>query len=184
MSILSDTKKNFGKTPIPDPLLKLIEFASKCPTRFSDGFEFGQFDEKDMLRTYSEDDAFLSSIVEFAMADGTGSIYALWVGATPDVEKAPVLVFGSEGGVHPVASSTLELLELLTFDSEPMVEWKEVVFYKDKDSRTSKSHAEYVAWLEKQFKIKPIDNAESIVSKAQAAYGERFKTWMKKYYDN
>lgn len=129
-----DLIEYFQNIQIPSKLLALLKFDNEAAEQkyFSDGFEFSLDKEKTGLKTYSTDELFLNSIYEFANADGTGSSYGFWLKDNiTNLNEAPIVVFGSEGGYHVVAKNLDELLQLLTFDSEPMIDWDEVYYYKD-----------------------------------------------------
>jgi hypothetical protein len=137
------------------------------------------------LETYSTDSRFINAFREFAQADGTGSTYALW-SPTGDWETAPIVAFGSEGGVQVVAENLVELFRILTFDAEPMISWDKITYYKSGDSEPSDGAEDYAKWLKKTFKVDPAESAEEveqIVEKAQNAHREVFTEWMKQYYE-
>ncbi len=173
---------------IPKKLLALLKFNNEIAQKeyFSDGFEFSLDKEKIGLKTYSTDESFLNSIYEFANADGTGSSYGLWLkDDSSNLEESPIVVFGSEGGFHVVAKNFDELLQLLTFDSEPMVDWDEVSFCKDLDDfePSSKSN-EYRYWLKKEFSIDPIISPDPIIENAQNEHKDSFNNWVGKFYED
>ena len=135
MANIDELTKEFGSYRVPDLLMKLAEFETDCSSGyFSESFEFSFDPDKYGLKTYSENEVFLNSFVEFAQADAGGSTYAVWIqeGVT-DLNSAPIVVFGSEGGVHVIAKDMSELLEILAYDAEPMVDWDEVFYYRDED---------------------------------------------------
>lgn len=186
MNMLEDLMNHFQGLTIPKKLIALLKFDSEVAQRnyFSDGFEFSIDKEKTGLKTYSGDEAFLNSIYEFANADGTGSSYGFWLkDGCSDLENVPVVVFGSEGGFHIVAKNFDGLLQILTFDSEPMIDWDEVVYYKDPDDfePTSKSR-EYCDWLKNACALDPISNADEIVDDAQKEYKDSFNAWVGEFY--
>ena len=173
---------------IPKRLLELLKFDNEVAVNnyFSDGFEFSIDKEKIGLKTYSDNVTFLNSIYEFANADGTGSSYGFWLkDNNSDLEQAPIVVFGSEGGYHVVASNLDELLQILTFDCEPMIDWDYISYYKDPDDfETSSKSKEYREWLRNDCALSAIDNADEIVEKAQIAHKDSFNAWVNKFYDN
>ncbi|TCI89984.1 hypothetical protein [Tenacibaculum sp. M341] len=75
---LEDLKKIFSDLKPPKILIELLGFVNVHSKNdwFSDGFEFYFDEKKQMLKTYSEENDFLNSLIEFAQADGTGSTYA------------------------------------------------------------------------------------------------------------
>src|SRR4051794_33348434 len=72
---------------------------------YADGFGLTDFgDTSGVEAGWSKDPEFLSRLVPFAQANGTGSMYALWrVDDRSDLATLPVVVFGDEGGQHVVA---------------------------------------------------------------------------------
>lgn len=178
----------FEGIDVPNKLLDLLKFDNEVAGQeyFSDGFEFSLDKEKVGLKTYSTDEKFLKSIYEFANADGTGSTYGFWLmNGNTNLNEAPIVVFGSEGGYHVVAKNLDDLLKILTFDSEPMIDWDEVYYYKDLDDfEPSSKSAEYHKWLKNKFNIEPVDNADKIVGDAQKLYKDSFNEWVGKFYED
>jgi hypothetical protein len=178
----------FQGLTVPASLLALVQFDVEIAQRhfYSDGFEFSLDTEKTGLKTYSSDEVFLNSIYEFANADGTGSSYAFWLkDGNNDLSDVPVVVFGSEGGFHVVARNFNELLQILTFDSEPMIDWDRVYYYKDSDDfEPSSMSKEYRQWLKTECLLDPIDDADEIVKQAQKEYNDAFKNWVARFYEN
>jgi len=183
-----DLIENFQNYEVPENLMALFMFVNQVSGQeyFSDGFEFSADKEKLGLKTYSTDELFLNSIHEFANADGTGSTYAFWLKDNiTNLENAPIVVFGSEGGYHVVAKNLDELLQILTFDCEPMVGWDEVYYYKNTDEyEPSRKITEYRKWLKKELSIDSLDNADPIVQSAQNEYQASFKAWVGNFYDD
>ncbi|SFF27753.1 hypothetical protein SAMN05421541_10873 [Actinoplanes philippinensis] len=137
-------------------------------------------DASGLTAGWSKDPAFLARLTPFARATGGGSFYALWDAGDG---TRPVVVFGDEGGEHVVARDVRELFQLLTFDSEPMVDHDGVTFYRSADDEHSDAHDEFVTWLQAHFGLPATDDPERIVGAAQAEYGERFTTWKSAYLD-
>jgi hypothetical protein len=98
--------------------------------------------------SWSAEQAFLERVLAFAQANGSGSVYALWRpddGA--DLAKAPVMVFGDEGGVRVVMRDIRDLLLLLTLDTEISVDWERADFWREEEEEHSPGHDRYLAWL-------------------------------------
>lgn len=183
MTSLAEFKTNFAGHTVPPELAKLLAFQDEHGFEsYSGGFGL-LADGKSGLHSWSEDEAFLSKLMPFAQATGTGSIYALWSGgAAKSTSEMPVIVFGDEGGVHVIAENVKELLRLLTFDVEPMVDLGGVSFYKDEDEHEpSEAAEEYEAWLQSELGLEPVDDADEIVSAAQLKYKKPFDAWMKTF---
>lgn len=182
MVLPADFAKNFAGHSMPKELEKLLAFDERADgSYYSDGFELVE-DDKSGLASWSEDPAFLGGLLPFAQANGSGSFYALWAAGGGAPSEMPVVVFGDEGGVHVVAENVRALLQLLTFDVEPMIDHDEATFYKDEDDyEESDARPDYVAWLKKELDLEPIDAAKPLVARAQAKHKAAFDKWMSKY---
>lgn len=186
MNIKDDLIEHFNGLSLPNRLLSLLKFDHKIAQNscFSDGFEFSVDKEKIGLKTYSDNGEFLNAIYEFANADGTGSSYGFWLkDGNTNLEQVPIVAFGSEGGFHVVSNNFDELLQILTFDSEPMIDWDEISYYKDPDDfEPSAKSSEYRDWLNSECSLSTIDNVDEIVEKAQKLHKESFNAWVAKFY--
>jgi len=183
---ITELAKAFGKRQIPEILLELLNFVNTVSKDnwFSEGFEFSIDEEKYGLKTYSEENDFLHSLIEFAKADGTGSTYAIWIKNNDEsLENMPIVAFGSEGGYHIVSENIKGLLEILSYDVEPMIDWDTVDYYKDEDDYEASEYIEiYQKWLTENYQIQVTNNADKIVENAQEKYQEEFELWVGKYY--
>jgi hypothetical protein len=171
---------NFPESSTPPELRKLVEFDSQTGDKgfYAEGFELA-IDDKGGLKTWSTNPDFLARLSPFAQATGGGSFYALWSdGTAKGLSEAPVIVFGDEGGTHVVAENVRQLLVLLTLDSEPMVDFERVTFYRDPKRKPSAGAAAYRAWLKAEFHLEPIDDAEALVSAARTKHQAAFEAWM------
>jgi hypothetical protein len=179
----TDFAINFPGAVVPPALRKLLEFENQSKGYYSSGFEL-TVDDKGGLRTWSKDPAFLDALTPFANATGGGSFYALWSeGPAQDLAEAAVIAFGDEGGVHVVAENVRALLQLLTFDEEPMIDFEKVTFYRGPEHRPSAGAGAYKAWLRKEFNLDPIDDAMPLVTAAQEKHGVQFDAWKSKFLD-
>ena len=178
-------KENWGLTEIPTELEKLIYFQTNISSyeNYSDGFGV-LIDEKWGLKSWSEDDLFLEKLFPFAQANGSGSFYCIWNdGTSKPMNNMPIVVFGDEGGVHIVAENILQLLHLLTFDTEITVDFDEIFFYKDEDDyEESEDLDEFLKWLKDDYNLDKIEDTSTIISSAQDKYKENFEKWFKQYY--
>lgn len=173
---------NFRGEPVPPELARLVAFeASTDGAYFSEGFEL-LVSDGELLATWSEEPAFTERLYVFAEANASGSQYAIWrADDRAALADSPVVVFGDEGGAHVVAGNVPELLELLTFDSEPMVTSDDLFFDKDDDDEPSDEHDRYVEWLAEELGLEPVTDADAVVARAQADYGKAFSDWIAPY---
>lgn len=183
----SELLSYFSDLEIPSNLIKLLNFehTNAYDDNFSESFELDIDEAKEGLKTYSTDPRFLESLYEFARADASGSYYAFWLNDNNrDLSVAPIVIFGSEGGFHVVASYFNEFLQLLTFDNEPMVDWDNIYYYKDPETyQPSLKHQEYCDWLINELSITPIADANTIVDSAKQKYQQHFNVWIRQFYD-
>jgi hypothetical protein len=171
---------NFPGLTVPPELQKLLAFDGESSDFYAECFEL-TVDDKGGLRSWSKNPEFLDHLFPFAQATGSGSFYALWADdSAKSTSEMPVIVFGDEGGVHVVAKNLRELLQLLTFDVEPMVDLEGVTFYRDEDHEFSERAEAYQAWLEAELGLESIDDADALVADAQAEYEGAFQEWMKR----
>lgn len=200
---IQDLKRYFGALEVPVELKDLIEFEKNIlgdnlhlpGYKYSEGFElylsaaeFSPADTKGFsistgLRTCSEDPNFLAGLIEFAQADGTGSFYAFWVGdyLEQSLSQVPIAVFGSEGGFHIVAENIRGLLQILTLDVEPMVDFERVYYCKDEQNEPSAGSRIYQEWLRKKYGLATVNNADAVVANAQSKFQNQFLAWFEHY---
>ena len=132
----SDFEKNFLGLTIPDELIKLLDFQNNISKNdfFAEGFELNVDEDKHGLKTFSENEEFLKSILEFAIADGTGATYGFWrINNSQDLNEVPIVAFGSEGEFSIVAESCFDLFKILAFDTEPIMDWNDIHYTKTND---------------------------------------------------
>jgi len=153
---------------ISQKLLSLWEFNEKANRAcFSESFEFRSEPEKFGLRTYSEEDLFLKSIVQFAQADASGSFYAFWIRKNDlELEDIPIVLFGHEGGYHIVAKGLSDFFHLLAYDVEPMVDWDGVTYCKGEDYQQSEKHESFARWLRDEYGFDEFLDPEEIIHEA------------------
>lgn len=182
---INEFKENLGLTTIPVELEKLIHFQENISgfENYSEGFGV-LIDDKSALKSWGNDNDFLDNVLQFAQANGSGSFYAIWNdGTKKTLNEMPVIVFGDEGGVHVVAKNLLELLQLLSFDSEISVDFDEAYFYKDEeDYEESEDLTAYLKWLKEEFGLDQIKTPDEIVKAAQATYKKDFDNWLAQYH--
>jgi len=151
---------------------------------YAEGFGLFDYGDDSGLRAgWSKDPEFLARLIPFAQANGTGSFYALWrLDDRAELATLPVVVFGDEGGQHVVARDVLEILRLVGLDTEITVGWDENYFYLDsEDDEHTEGHAEYVAWLEENFRLTVPDDPDAVIAVAGEKYGQRFVDWYGQY---
>jgi hypothetical protein len=177
-------KKNLNLETLPRELEALIRFDTEQAQSgyFSESFEL-MIDNKSGIATWCNNPEFLNKLYPFAQANGSGSIYAIWDdGAGKALNEMPVVVFGDEGGVHPVAENFTAFLQLLTYDVEISVSHERVYFYKDEESyEESTERPLYLQWLKENFNLDPVTDTKPILETAQLKYKQRFDEWMNSF---
>jgi uncharacterized protein YwqG len=140
-------------------------------------------DDKSGLESWSDDEEFLNQLMPFAQANGSGSFYALWdEDKGKELNEMPIIVFGDEGGAHVVAENILELMHLLSYDTEISVDREEAYFYKDEDDYEESEYAEaYKDWLKEHFMLDPIEDPDSIIKQAKEKYDGPFYKWINEF---
>jgi hypothetical protein len=181
-----DFKKIFGCKELPNELENLILFASNLPDSnyYSDGFEICGEGKIGLQYGWCDKEDFLNKLIAFATANGSGSIYAIWINDDEKpLNELPIAVFGDEGGVHIVAENILQLLHLLTYDVEIEVDDNNAHFHKDKNAyQKSQNLGKYLEWIKENYNLDPIIEPEKIIKVAQGKYKNIFDNWFKQYY--
>jgi hypothetical protein len=182
MPTIEKLKTFFGQREMPVELVKLCNLQETVGQKFlSDGFGLRQCDTTG-ISTWSTDPEFLDHLIEFAQANGSGSTYAFWLkDPKASLSQQPVVVFGDEGGVHVVAENILQLLQLLSYDSEPMIDFDKLFFTDNGNHEPSEALDQYIDWLKDNFKLDPIDNPDEIVKAAQRKLQKPFKKWLGRF---
>jgi hypothetical protein len=183
MATLQEFSKNFDGKAVPEALSQLLEFQEEAGfENYAQGFGLLYDDKGGLKNGWSNDPAFLSRLMPFAQANGSGSFYALWQYENAvGLHRLPVVLFGDEGGEYIVAENIKGLLQLLTLDVEPMV-FEEVSFYKDAGHEPSDYAKNYKKWLKSRFALDAIEKAEQIVGPAREKYQASFDAWKKQYF--
>ncbi|MBP4137403.1 hypothetical protein [Flavobacterium geliluteum] len=183
---INEFKENWGFTAIPTELEKLIYFQTNISSfeNYSQGFGV-LIDDKTGLKSWSKESLFIDKLFPFAQANGSGSFYAIWNDeTTKPMNEMPIVVFGDEGGVHIVAENILQLLHLITFDTEISVDFEEIYFYKDEDDyEESEDLDEFLKWLKGDYGLDQIQEPSAVISSAQEKHKEAFDKWFGQYYD-
>ena len=177
---MSQLDKLFKPRPVPEALLKLLEFQERVGWgSYSQAISLDVDEKLGLIHGWSKDEEFLGALYPFAQANGSGSFYALWNhGEHNDPLAWPVVVFGDEGGEWVVAQNLMELLAMSTCDEEPMIDYGEVMFFRDEEtSWSSQSIEEYIVWLRETFGIVPIEDPNAHVAAAQALLQDEFENW-------
>ncbi len=180
---LTEFEQNFKSYPISRELIFLKNFQDKLP-EYSEGF-YLLVDDKSGIKTWSENENFLNRLMPFAQANGTGSTYGIWNDGTDKLlNELPIVVFGDEGGVHIVSENILQLMQMLTLDSEISVDFDQAYFYKDEyDYEECEDNASYKNWLKDNFQLEPIEDPNRMIETAQIKYKVAFDNWFKQYYN-
>lgn len=182
---LEEFAVQFGNYKLPEDLVKLYEFEQEHGVEsYSECFGLTITNDKIGIKTWSEEEEFYNSFIEFAGANGSGSSYAYWL-IDKDLNNCPIVVFGDEGGVHIVAESTRKLIQLLTLDTEISVDFDSVYFYKDEEYyEESENKEEFQEWVKEEFDLNAIETneeADEIVDQAQRKYKQKFNDFLVKF---
>lgn len=182
---LEEFAVQFGSYKLPEDLVKLYEFEQEHGVEsYSECFGLTITEEKTGIKTWSEEEEFYNSFIEFAGANGSGSSYAYWL-IDKDLNNCPIVVFGDEGGVHVVAESTRKLIQLLTLDTEISVDFDSAYFYKDEEYyEESENKEEFQEWVKEQFGFDAIESneeADEIVAQAKRKYKQKFNDFLVKF---
>ncbi len=173
-----------GRVYSPLPELNALKGLYDSTGRFiADGFELYDYDDKEHFPQELSDPEFLSRLVPFAQANGSGSIYAIWRAAEEtDLALSPVVVFGDEGGEHVVARDFRDFLRLLGHDVEITVDHDSAYYFREDDDEHSDSHEEFVAWLQERG-LAPAEDPDAVVAAAQQVHGDRFRAWITPFHE-
>jgi hypothetical protein len=182
---LDEFSVQFGDYAVPDDLIKLYEFEQEYGAEnYSECFGLTITDDKTGIKTWSENEEFYNSFIEFAGANGSGSSYAYWL-IDNDLNNCPIVVFGDEGGIHVVAENTRKLIHLLTFDTEISVDFDNAYFYKDEEYyEENENREEFQDWVKKEFNFDAIESSEEtdeIVNQAKNKYKKRLNDFLTKF---
>jgi hypothetical protein len=180
----SDFAKNFPNEVAPDALTKLLDFQNNTSKSdfFASGFEMIVGEPSGMLESYSSDPDFLKAFSIFAQVTAGGSEGCIWHTKENDLNAAPIIVFGDEGGYQVIAQNIFEFMQLLTLDVEPSIGWDGVSMERGDDDSVSPASKTYKSWLKTNFDLAAIKDAKPIIATAQAKYQKTFEKWMSKYY--
>ena len=180
---IKECSQNFMGYPVPTILVNLLAFETDNAINdyYSESFEL-IVDDKYELKILSKESTFLDQLFPFAQADNNGSFYAFWLTKGQDLNTAPIVVFGSDGGYHVVANNLLSLLRLLSLDVEPIVDEDGVYYNKDEENYEPSPYSrKFKKWLREYYFLSPISTnfvAEQLVEEAQDLYQELFLLWM------
>lgn len=171
-------------SPVPE-LNELAELQKQVGAEYlSRCFEpLPEYDDKMSFEAVDlTDPDFLSRVVVFAMANGSGSHYGFWrVDDREDLATLPVVAFGDEGGDHVVARNLPELFQLLTSDVDPIIGHDEVSYERYEDAEPSGGHEVFVDWVRTRFGLEPTTDPGAIVAAAQREYGAHFHAWIRPF---
>ncbi|MBE8724603.1 hypothetical protein [Flavobacterium hungaricum] len=181
---LEDLELQFDNRTLPDDLVKLFEFEKEFGAEtFSECFRLYIMD-KTGIKTWSEEEEFYTSFIEFATANGSGSSYAYWLTDT-DLNNCPIVVFGDEGGIHVVAANTRDFIQLLSYDTEISVDHENAYFYKDEDYYEESENKEaYADWIKNTYGFEALENdeeADRILNTAKEKYKKKLNAFLEKF---
>ncbi|SFD89044.1 hypothetical protein [Flavobacterium phragmitis] len=182
---LEDFAVQFGNYTIPEDLVKLYEFQEEYGSEtYSECFGLLVTNDKTGIKTWSEEEEFYNSFIEFAGANGSGSSYAYWL-IDDDLNNCPIVVFGDEGGIHVVAENTRKLIHLLTLDTEISVDFDYCYFYKDEEYYSeNENKEEFHNWVKREFNLDAIESNEEteiIINEAKEKYKTKLNDFLTKF---
>jgi hypothetical protein len=183
MLTLKDFSEIFNGHNLPAELLQVLEFQNNTGGVFSEGFKLSANEREALYYGWSKDPDFLNDLFPFARANASGSFYAFWShSTTASLNDMPIVIFGDEGGEHIVAEGFLAFLRLLTYDAAPMVDHREVIYYKDQEGyEPSPKSGSFRKWVKNTFEIDQANSPDEIVHSAQKKYQAAFNEWKLKY---
>ena len=151
---------------------------------YSECFGLLVMNDKTGIKTWSEEEEFYNSFIEFAGANGSGSSYAYWL-IDEDLNNCPIVVFGDEGGIHVVAENIRKLIHLLTLDTEISVDFDYCYFYKDEEYYSENENKdEFHDWVKREFNFDAIESNEEtevIINEAKEKYKRRLNDFLTKF---
>ena len=173
--------RQFAPYEAPSDLQALYLFERKWPTQaYAQGFSFYNFN-KAGLRSFHQDPLFLNAFIEFGSASADGSFYAYWL-TEQNIEDCPIVVFGEEGGIHPVALNTKELIALLTYDAEISSDDLGAYFYKEETyTGSSEARVAFLNWANTKFNIEQLyteAQTTKILENAKSRYAEALYSFL------
>lgn len=182
---LEDFAVQFGNYAIPEDLVKLYEFQEEYGSEtYSECFGLLMINDKTGIKTWSEEEEFYNSFIEFAGANGSGSSYAYWL-IDDDLNNCPIVVFGDEGGIHVVAENIRKLIHLLTLDTEISVDFDYCYFYKDEEYYSeNENKEEFHEWVKREFNLNAIESNEEtevIINEAKEKYKTKLNDFLTKF---
>ncbi len=182
---LEEFSAQFGNYKLPEDLIKLYKFDQEYGSEtYSECFGLTITEDKTGIKTWSEEEEFYNSFIEFAGANGSGSSYAYWL-IDKDLNNCPIVVFGDEGGIHVVAENTRRLIHLLTLDTEISVDFDYAYFYKDDEYyEENENMSEFHEWVKNEFNLDALETneeADEIVNQAKSKYKQRLNEFLTKF---
>jgi predicted DNA-binding WGR domain protein len=209
LDILNEYSSVFGQYQIPTTLKLLAEFEDKYGREtFGTSFYLRTennafdtyFDKKDKKRIQE----YTNQMLPFAVADGTGGIVALWVReGNDDLENAPIIYYGSEGGISVVAQNLKEYIQILSFGAECMDgsfyhsidEYDDDSDFKDFKSEFIHYNPNFLSfrkWMKETLNITPVEDwdeedndiVEGLVKNAIKKLTKSFDKWQYQFYPN
>jgi hypothetical protein len=182
---LEEFASQFGDYKLPIDLVKLYEFQQEYGSEtYSECFGLTITNDKTGIKTWSEEEEFYNSFIEFSGANGSGSSYAYWL-IDKDLNNCPIVVFGDEGGIHVVAENIRRLIHLLTLDTEISVDFDYAYFYKDEEYyEDNENKEEFHQWVKEEFNLNAIETneeADEILEQAKRKYKQKLNDFLVKF---
>ncbi|MFF3455318.1 hypothetical protein ACFYXH_13485 [Streptomyces sp. NPDC002730] len=152
----------------------------------SPGFYLTDFGDTADISTWSEDSEFLDSLLPFANANASNSIYALWrIDRRADLATLPVVVFGDEGGIAVVSRNLRDLCQQLGCNRTLMVGDYSASFRDDADDEDEEGRrTEYLAWLRQHLDLTSTPDPNALMVAAEKEVAVQFANWVGHFIDD
>lgn len=156
---------------LPAALRALCQYADEHGYPISGCFELSTIGMEDLRGWFRLSPSAADDFLPFGRG-ATGDVYAVWLTNEPDPERAPVVMFGSEGLLRVLASDSAEFCTLLG------VGYKELG-NDDESAPPVENEAPRALreFLRKRFQVVPPHTGEEIVRVAAAAH-PGFQSWV------
>jgi hypothetical protein len=178
--LASAIKKGFPKgCKVPVDLRSLCEFADERDGEVSGLFEFETDGHTSALAWFDRDTEAVAQFAVFGRGPD-GSLYALWLHASSDTSKAPVVLLDSECQESKVIAGDIrEFLRLLA------IGYDEPGRYPTLKPDSPKSAARLRQWLKAEYGLVPPATGAGVVAEAQSRHPDLLawiRAWQERHF--